>query len=211
MQRTARLTLWRLTPPFRKTVEIQRITLGGFLEVLNLVAPKVAAAMVQKGAPLDEPEFRLALADADTWSAGADFVAVGQRVGFLHGWLRGRLSGAFARHNANALLAASRAVEGEGQWTRYLDTLQKPPATPAPLPAPGGAVKRRKGGGLMADALLIARTFGVLPDVVKAMALRDFLDLCDAMNGEIERGESDPESAAYDPTLDPNAEPTPIH
>jgi hypothetical protein len=158
----------------------------------------VAAATLKAPGPLDFNAFIRAGADAETLSVFADLIAVDQPVGFLRGWLHGRLHGAFAYRNTTALLAATRAAEGEGQWTRYLGTLN----IPAPTAAPGGAGKRRKGGGLMADALTVARMFGVHPDEVLGKPLRDFLDLCDSINLTAT------EESYSDPTLDPDAEPS---
>jgi hypothetical protein len=195
MERTARLVLHRLTPPFRRVVAIRRITLGGYLELLRTLAPKVAQAALKSKVPLDMSALIEAGTDADSLSVFADLVAIDQPAGFMRGWLHGRLQGAFAYRNTAALLAATRAAEGDGQWTRYLGTLN----APASSPTPGGAGKRR-GGGLMADALTVARMFNLHPDDVLAKPLQDFLNLCEGINLMAIQ------ESHLDPTMDPDAE-----
>lgn len=194
--RTARLVLWRFLPPFRKTVQVRRITIGGFLDLVRTVAPKAAAAVVQSDKPLTDVDLIRAAADAETMAYFADLVAVDHPVGFLRGWLRGRLAGVFARRNTEALLAACRRVEGDGQWTRFLGQLTRPGQ------AGSGKPQRGKGGGLMADVLTLSGLMGVDPVTVLSWPMQDFLSLCDALNMAAQ------ERVSADPTMDPDAEPS---
>ena len=204
MQRTARLVLWRARPPFRKVVAVQRITLGGFLALLRTVAPKVAAAMQEAGRGLTDLELIHApgVATQETVAAFADLIALDQSAGFMVPWLDGRFGGAFARRNTDALLAASRAAEGDGAWTRFLGTLNRAPAAPTP------GAKKARGGGLAADRDDVARIWGVGPWVIEQLPLQTFLDYCDAINRRMD--EADEEQLLGDPLMDPNAEPTPL-
>lgn len=188
--RQARFTVYRLWPPFGKTVSVHRITVGGFLEMVRTIAPKVAAAMVSSGKSLDDKGLIEAAADAETVSAAADLVCSDQPLGFMRYWLHGQLGGFFARRNTAAFLTACRQVEGDGQWTRFLSCLNRGDGKPT----------KGKGGGLYADVLDIARIFNVLPQAVMDMPLKDFLDLCDGMNMQTAR------QVIADPTLDPDAE-----
>ena len=201
MQRTARLILWRARPPFRKVVRVQRITLGGFLELLRTLAPKVAEAVLSMGDRFTFEEMLRTKTDAASVSAFADLVTVEQPAGFMLDWLRP--DGQVSARNAAALLAASRAAEGDGQWTRYLNQLQNP----APASQPEGK-KKTRGGGLSADAQDVAKVFGVAPWHVEALTLHDFLNLCETLN--LRMAEAEEESESNDPTLNPNAEPTPL-
>jgi len=195
MPRYSRLVLWRLTPPFRTTVRLHQITVGGFLELVRTVAPKVAAAVIaSQPKPVTDDEVIRACVDAETVAYAADLVAVDQPVGFLHGWLHGRLAGIFARGNTARLLRACREVEGDGQWTRFLSCINRPAAN-AQKPTKG------KGGGLMADVLTMAGAMSLDPNQVLAWNLRGFLDLCDAMNLQAKQ------SGSSDPLSDPDAEP----
>jgi hypothetical protein len=196
MERHARLVLWRLTPPFRTTVRLRQISIGSFLDLVRTLAPKVAAAVVRSGPDLiTDDDLIRACVDAETVAYVADLVAVDQPVGFLRGWLHGRLGGAFARGNTARLLRACREVEGDGQWTRFLACLNR--SVPDQK-----AKKQGKGGGLMADVLTIAGGLQLDPEAVLAWPMRRFLDMCDALNfAARERG-------SVDPLSDPDVEPS---
>lgn len=216
--RHARLRLWRLSPPFTRTVEVHRITVGGFLDLVRLIAPKVAEAMVKKaqyvdglkrqaGIPayakvlpssdLTDNEFIAAGADAESVAAAADLLCLDQPVGFMRGWVHGRFGGAFARMNTAALLRACRAVEGDGQWTRFLGCINRQPVEPEAA----GKRKKKRGGGLMADVLDVSRLFGQVPADILRLDLQDFLTLCEAINLSVVA------ESRLDPTADPDVEP----
>lgn len=198
MERRATLTLWRLSPPFRRAVEVRQITVGGFLDLVRTVAPKAAAALVKSGRPLTDVDLIRACADADTMAGFADLVLVDQPVGFMRGWLDGRLGGFFARRNTDALLAACRVVEGDGQWTRFLSCLNRG------TPGQDERKPKGKGGGLMADVLTVSGLLGLDPNQIRRdWFLRDFLDMCDSLNLMATARQYE------DPTMDPDAEPSP--
>jgi hypothetical protein len=193
MERRAQIVLYRLMPPFRSKVAIHRITIGGFLDLVRSVAPKAAVAVLQSKNPLTDTDLIRACADADTVAYFADLIAMDQPVGFLRGWLHGRLSGFFARRNTEALLAGCRTVEGDGQWTRFLGCL-----TPG-----SGEGKKKKGGGLEQDIILLCSLgFGTY-EQVRGMAMQDFLTLCDAVNLGSKYAQS------LDPLSDPDCEASP--
>lgn len=179
--RKARFRLWRLSPPFTRAVEVHRITVGGFLDLVRLVAPKVAAQMVAAGRGLSDQEFIRSAADAETVSAAADLLLVDQPVGMLHGWLHGRLGGAFAKGNTRRLLDASRAVEGEGQWTRFLGCINRPAAQEG-----AGAPKSKERGGMGADVDFVAARLGLPPPDVEAWELQSFLNFCDRITARLD-------------------------
>jgi hypothetical protein len=125
-------------------------------------------------------------------AAFADLVSVDRPVGFLRGWLHGRAGGAFARRNTDALLTACRAVEGDGQWTRFLACLNRGDG--------GGAAKKASRGGLAADVVTLCQMgLGRYADLM-AMPMQDFLNLCDAVNVGARQRE------AADPLSDPDCE-----
>lgn len=192
MQRTARFRLWRLSPPFCKTVEVQRITVGGFLELVRAVAPRVAGKMVAAGGAISDTEFIRSAADASMLSAAADLLCRDQSPRFLHRWLDGRLNGAFAYRNTAAFLRACREAEGSGQWTRFLGCLNRTPEK---------GERKAKGGGLMADVMVMSGMIGTDPMTILGWPLQDFLTLCDSINLVAQ------ETRPYDPTADPDAEP----
>lgn len=183
-----------MSPPFRKVVRVRRITVGGFLDLLRTIAPRIAQAMVKAGAALDDRQFIASWADAEVVAAGADLVCVDQPAGFLQDWLHGRLGGFFARRNTDRLLRACRQVEGDGQWTRFLGCINRNPQEKKP---------KGQGGGLMADVLMLSGMLHLPPMSLMEMPLQDFLNLCDSLNtaAEYER--------RLDPTMDPDAEAAP--
>jgi hypothetical protein len=194
MARHSRLVLWRLTPPFRTVVRLHQISVGGFLDLVRTLAPKVAAAVVRSGPDLiTDDDLIRACVDADTVAYVADLVVVDQPVGFLRDWLHGQLSGAFARGNTARLLRACREVEGDGQWTRFLSCINRPDSDAKP--------KKGKGGGLMADILAISGALGLDPQQVREWPMRAFLDMCEAMNLAVKQ------SGSSDPLSDPEVEP----
>ena len=187
MDRRARLRLIRLSPPFSRTVEIRRITIGGFLELVRFMAPRAAQAVLASKEPLTDAGLIRACADAESLAAFADLVAVDQPVGFLRGYMHGRLGGFFARRNTDALLAACRAVEGEGQWTRFIGCLNRGVETK------GNRRPKRQGGGLMADVMTLSGIMGLDPMLILRWDMQEFLNLCEALNMlERQQGISDP-------------------
>ena len=213
MERTARLVLRRINAKgkrVRTTVAVQRITLGGFLALVRALAPRVAQAMHDAGRALTWPEMIAACADQDTLAFFADLVCVGRPVGFLKRWCPGGVvdgtpEAALERANAEALLAAARAVEGPGQWTRFIGTINQAPAAAEPDQP---KAKKTKGGGLSADAEIVARLEGVPTWVVMDLPLQTFLDRCDSINRRMDEAED--AALEDDPLLNPNAEPTPL-
>lgn len=192
MERRARFTLHSLSPPFRRRVSVRRITVGGFLDLVRTLAPRAAEALLRSKQPLTDVGLIRACADAESVSIFADLVAVNQPIGFMHPWLHGGLGGAFARRNTAALLSACREVEGEGQWTRFLGTLNRG----------GGKPAKQERGGLAADAADLCRMgFGTWQGIMDT-PLQDFLNLCDAVKVGAKA------SGTLDPTLDPDAEPS---
>ena len=200
--RTARLTLRRINKHgkrVRTRVSVRQITVGGYLSLVRSMAPRVAEAMVKSEKPLTDIELIHACATSEAISLFADLVCVNKPVGFIKRWcgnqIDGTPEGLLVRGNVEALLAASRDVEGDGQWTRFLGCLNRGPQS-------GETVKQKKqrGGGLYADVLDVARIFNVLPQAVMEQPLRDFLDLCDGLNM------ASANQPISDPTLDPESE-----
>jgi hypothetical protein len=155
MDHCAPLTLWRLLPPFRKTLTVNRITVGGFLELIGVVRSRGDFSK-----PMNERE----------WCAFADLVCEGQRRGFLSRWLGGYLMGPLTGRNIRALDKASQEAEGSGGWARILGCLK-----------PADNAEDR--GGIAADVVSIAKMNNLdWRKVRDEWTMQDYLTYCETLN-----------------------------
>lgn len=186
---TKRVTLFRLLPfPSWKRVTVARITVRGFREAMKIGVARLlefSAALPDK--PTDEAALQ-SLGDPATVAALADLVCLGPRARFFRRW--------HSQRNAVRLMRASREVEGDGGWTRIL----------ALIDWTGEKVK--SGGGLNVDIAAICKLYGKTPPEVLGWTMQDFLDTCDCITSAAQAAEV--EALRDDPTMDPNAKPTPL-
>lgn len=188
--RTATVRLYRAVPPFVNRVTVGPITVRAFRDGLKVMADRVFefGKAVRQDGPLTEADVWKALGDVNVVAALADLVCIGQPRGFFKVWSSNR--------NLKALMRAVVEVETTDGLARIWGLLDWT----------GERVK--KGGGFGADLETIARMDHVSPLSLFDVPMADFLDRCDLMERSAEMGyRSD---AGDDPTLDPNAEPTPL-
>jgi hypothetical protein len=119
---TARLVLWRARPPFVKVVRVRRVTVAGFIDVLDRVWLRVREATVKNGGKAIAPEAVPLCFVYQDYCDFADAVCIEQRPGFFHRW-QGRYP-RLNQRNMEALLAASREAEGPGAWSRMFDLVR---------------------------------------------------------------------------------------
>lgn len=174
--KTARVKLFRLTPPFLKTVTIGQITVGGFIDLVRMIIRRSAEIHLTLGQAVDETAF-LAAGWSGEMSAFADSIAVNQPAGFLEDWC----SGPCAKRNLAAFLAASRRAEGPGGWTRIYGTINVP-----------GTQRPERQGSIMGDVQAISQIFGGIdPTAVFSWPMQTFLDVCDGLNMQMKRAEDE--------------------
>jgi hypothetical protein len=186
-----KVTLFRLLPfPSWKRVTVARITVRGFREALRVgLARLLEWSAGQPGKPTPEAGLQC-LGDPTTVAALADLVCVAQRPRFFRRW--------HSQRNAVRLMRASREVEGVDPdgWGRMLALID------------WGGERVKKGGGLVSDIAAICRIYGMTPVQVLDMPMQDFLDICDCTAGAAKAAEE--AEILEDPTMDPNAKPTPL-
>lgn len=184
----ANVNLFRLLPPFRLRVAVHRITVRGFIEALRLCGQRVLAS------DLDLPKATPAqilnlLGAADLCAAVADLLVDGQRPRFFLRWA--------SDFNARRIMRASMEAEGDEGWTRICSIVDWTGKRP------------KAGGGLMADVGRLCKIYpGLTPVKVLAMPMQDFLDECEFVG--LANDAAAGARFASDPTLDPDAEPTPL-
>lgn len=184
-----RVVLWRILPfPAWKRVTVQRITVRGFREAVRVATEHVLGFTDRLGRKPTPEEALQSLGDPEVCDRFADLIAVGERPRFYRRWR--------SQGNGTRLMRASRDVEGDGGWPRLT----------ALIDWSGERVKA--GGGIGSDIRAICRIWALSPLVVLDMAMQDFLDLCDFVGQANEAAHK--EAMRDDPTLDPNAEPTPL-
>lgn len=166
MQRASRFSLWRLWPPFRRVVTVRRITVGGFLDLVRLLAARLATVRVESARSITEADVLRVMGESEL-CAFADLVTDGQPVGYLRAWLGGYGMGPMTHWNIQKLLAASREAEGDGGWTRILGCLRLDPNPPA----------TEQKGGLMADVVALSRMLGLDPMAIRSWSMQEFIDM----------------------------------
>lgn len=189
MEHAKRVTLFRLLPfPSFKRVTMGRITVRGFREAVRIgLARLLEFAAEHDGKPTPE-QMQFALGDPATAAALADLICHGQARGFFRRW--------HSHRNLVRLMGASWEVENDPGWTRMF----------ALIDWTGEKVK--KGGGLVMDIAALCRLYSVTPLEILGWTMQDFLDVCDCVSAGAKAAQD--AEMREDPTLDPEAEPTPL-
>jgi hypothetical protein len=187
--RTATVRLYRAIPPFVNRVTVGPITVRGFRDFLKRMGDGVFAfgEKIKKDA-LSESDVWKALGDVNVVADLADIVCVGQPRGFFKVWSSNR--------NLRALMRGVVEVETMDGIARIWGLLD------------WSGERVKKGGGFGADIETIARMDQVSPLSLFDAPMQDFLERCDLIKASAAMGYRS--GAGDDPTLDPEAEPTPL-
>ncbi|SRR6266571_2551101 len=172
-----------------KSVVVYQVTLGGFVEALRVAGEYVFRFRneVKKGAPLIETEVVLALGHPNVCASMADVLCPDQPRAWYRPW-----------HSTANLRRMLQAARQTSDWSRLVGELDF-----SGKKKPG---QRRRRGTLVTDAVTLARVLGVSPaEIIDAWPMERFLDVCEALNIAAEDAQR-----SEDPTLDPDAEPTPL-
>lgn len=193
MRRKVKIRLTRRARKRLVTVQVlvHQVTLGGFIEVLRVAGHKVEEfqAIVRKGEYLVARDIWLALAHPEFCAGIADVLCPDRPRGWFRPW--------WSQANIARMIEAARATS---DWGRLVEQLR--------LPGPGKKPSR-KSGSLYADAILLGRILSVNPqEIIDAWPMERFLDLCDAVIRDTEAAKE--EEMLEDPTMDPEAKPTPL-
>ena len=189
MEHAKRITLFRLLPfPWFRRVTVTRITVRGFQKAAAIGLSRLLEFGAQfDGKPTPE-QAEFALGDPATVAQLADFICIGQARGFFRRW--------HTQRNLVRLMGASWEVENDPGWRRML----------ALVDFTGERVK--KGGGLVMDINALCKLYGKTPPEILGWTMQDFLDTCDCVSAGAKAAVE--AEMREDPTLDPNAEPTPL-
>jgi len=168
---------------------VQQVTLGGFIEALRAAGAKVLAFrdQVRKGGPMSDTDVVMALAHPDVCAALADVLCAERPRGWFRPW-----------HSQANITRMLQATQGTTDWGRLVAQLDF-----------SGKKRARKGGSLHGDAILLGRILGVNPaEIIDAWPMERFLDLCEAVMQDTEAARD--AEVLDDPTMDPEAKPTPL-
>lgn len=171
------------------TVEVLQVTLGGFIECLRAAGNKAQEFRVKvlDGAAMSERDAVMALGHPDVCAAVADALCPDQPRGWFRPW-----------QSARNMLKMLEGARQTSDWSRLIAQLN-----------PAGNGPRPGRGSLYSDAITVARILGVNPqEIIDVWSMERFLDICDGM---VKAADSAREAEMLeDPTMDPNAEPTPL-
>lgn len=170
------------------TVLVYQVTLGGFIEILRVAGQKVKEFQLQvrKGGDITPTDVRLALAHPDVCAGVADALCPDQPRDWFRRW--------YSQPNVARMFEAAR---GTSDWSRLIAQLDF------------SGKKHTGKGSLESDAIMVARLLNVNPrEVLYEWPMEHFLDMCEAL---IRQKEAAQEAEFLDdPTMDPEAKPTPI-
>jgi hypothetical protein len=186
------------------TATVYQVTLGGFIEALRVATEHVFRFqdVVKKGADMTQHDVNLALLHPEVCKTVADVLCPEEPRGWFEAW--------HTQENITRMLDAATKTS---DWRRLIGQLQFGKTVEEPA-AEGGKRKRRTKaqktkGNLFTDAILVARMLGVNPaEVIDGWTMERFLDVVDGMVRSKEAAEE--EQLRADPTMDPDAEPTPL-
>jgi len=192
------------------TVTVYQVTLGGFIEALRVATEHVFRFqdVVKKGAEMTQHDVNLALLHPEVCKTIADVLCPEMPRGWFEPW-----------HSQANIQKMLNAASKTSDWKRLIGQLDFSGGTAAA--AEGEAVgtgkkkgrgpkkARRRRGTLYTDAILVSRILGVNPaEVIDGWTMERFLDVTDALVRSKEAAEE--EEIAKDPTMDPDAEPSPL-
>lgn len=179
------------------TVTVYQVTLGGFIEALRAAGESVMRyrETVRPGAPaLSQEDVWLALSHPDVCCSVADVLCPDQPRDWYRPW--------HSKDNHFRMLDAARKTS---DWDRLIKQIQFPGAEGQPA----ATARRKRGGTLYSDALLLGQIIHVNPqEIIDVWPMERFLDLCEAVIRDTEAAQE--EERYSDPTWDPEAKPTPI-
>lgn len=188
-ERSARVTLWRAYPPFIRRVRVEPLTVRSYREAIKTICARVVEYdLIERLDKMTAEQVMVALGDVNTVSALADLLCPEAPRGFFKVWS--------SNYNLGAMMRGVVEVE----------TRDGISAMWALLDWSGERVK--KGGTIAADIIMIGRAFSMSPDDIFSMPMRHFLELCDLLSLSSEMAYK--VSTHGDPTLDPDAPPTPL-
>lgn len=173
-----------------RTVVVYQVTLGGFIEALRVAGEQLMRfrVIVRKGGKLSLRDVKLALLHPAVCIAVADVLCPREPRGWYEPWHS-------EKNVARMLLGAQQTSD----WGRLIGQLS----------LSGGKKNPKRQGDLTTDAIALARLMEVNPmEVIHGWPMERFLDLADGMIREREAAAA----AEYsdDPTMDPEAKPTPL-
>jgi len=169
-------------------VTVYQVTLHGFTEALGVAAEYVLKFrdQVKKGAELQDTDVVMALAHPTVCNAVADVLCPDLPRGWYEPW--------HSKANVIRMLDAARKTSDGGRLVGELDFSGK---------------KRAGKGSLYGDAILLGRILGVnAHEIIHEWPMEHFLDTCKAVIRSKEAAQE--AEFADDPTMDPEAKPTPL-
>lgn len=198
MRRRIKVQLTRRVGKKLRSVQVlvYQVTLGGFIEALRVAGQYILKFRdeVRQGGEISERDVRLALLHPEVCAAVADVLCPDQPRGWFRPW-----------HSQKNVIRMLAAASQTSDWGRIVKELNFPGAKGTPAKE----ARRKRGGGLVGDALLLGRIIGVNPqEIIDAWPLERFLDLCEAVIKDTEAAKE--AELLEDPTMDPEAKPTPL-
>jgi hypothetical protein len=190
MRRKFRVRLTRRVGKKLRSIDVivQQVTLGGFIEALRVAGTWVMKLrdQVKKGQDLTERDVMLFLLHPEVCKGVADVLCPEMPRGWYEDW--------HSEANVKRMLEAARKTS---DWSRLL----------AQLDFSGN--KRGGKGSLYGDAILLGRIIGVNPlEILDVWPMERFLDMVEGVIRDKEVAEE--EELREDPTMDPEAKPTPL-
>jgi hypothetical protein len=169
------VTLFRLIPPFRKRVRLERITVQGFLDLLGIW---VARVNMERQAGHEITEQRILTMNARVqFVQSADLFTPDLPGEWFAGW-------ASDRNNQRML----RALALNHNWGRIFTCLDL-------------TGQKRKGPGLMGDVMAVSRITGASPWEILNWPMEDFIERTEMLARAIE-SEQRHEDPTLDPNCD---------
>jgi hypothetical protein len=186
-------------------VTVYQVTLGGFIEALRVATEHVFRFqdVVKKGAEMTQHDVNLALLHPEVCKAVADVLCPDMPRGWFEPW-----------HSQGNIQRMLDAASKTSDWKRLIGELDFSGGAAAAAEAGGkGGRKpkkaRKRRGTLYTDAILVSRILGVNPaEVIDGWTMERFLDVTDALVRSKEAAEE--EQLLSDPTMDPDAAPSPL-
>lgn len=178
-------------------VPVYQATLGGFIEALRVAGEYVLRFRqeVRKGQDLTAHDVVMALAHPVVCSGIADVLCPGMPRGWFEPW--------HSQKNIERMLDGARKTSDWGRLVAQLDF------DGAAKRAGKGVGSRKKKGSLYGDAILLGRMLGVNPqEIIHAWPMEHFLDTVEAVLRE--KDAANDAELEEDPTMDPDAKPTPL-
>ena len=180
MQATT-VRLRRFTPPFYKTVVVERIRVGAFFDLVTLFATNISAFAVKVKKDVSPYEWMKSVSDPAFFSEAVDCLVRDQPPGFFLKWL--------SLPNVNRIIAATVKID---DWERLMAVVH--------LDTPDEKPKDRI--GLMAQLQYLCKVFAIDPmDIRSKWTMHDFLVFCDSLAEQMAKAEEIEDAPASDAEL----------